>query len=902
MKSNQGGAYVASVSPATAPEQFLRALAEADAWRGPSVVVALVPADGDSGEAAARAAVASGSLPLYRYNPAVEECFTAPVTPGAPAPQAFTLDSEKLRTDLEAFCARATALSLLANATPALNVGADAATEAAVAAAATATAERARLSFEKLMGAIQLPSLRVLFGSDGGNAEGIAKRIVAEAGKRGFTSVAPARPMDSVSDLSEMKEGALASDGGAVYVFVVGTAGQGEFPSNARSFWKTLSAAATTEASSRRCLSSLRFAVVGLGDSNYWPRKEQRHFFNKASVELFTALAALGAAPLLERASCDDQSSGGFQADFRRWVPGLWAALGVGAPGDDGSEGAPRVRQPEAIKTTSNFLRGTIAQGLRDETTGALTYEDTLLTKFHGIYQQDDRDLRGARKKAGLEPAYSFMVRVRVPGGVCSPAQYLVLDALADSHANGTIRVTTRQAIQYHGIIKGKLKPAIAAINRILMDTLAACGDVNRNVMCSPNPDEKSGIHTAVLDFSRRLSDRLSPRTTAYHEIWCDDVLVGGGGADLEPIYGPTYLPRKFKIAVAVPPHNDVDVFAHDLSFVAVAGEGGMLEGFTIVAGGGMGMTHNNTATFPRLAEPLCFASVEDALAIAEAVVTTQRDFGDRNNRKHARFKYTVDDRGIPWLRDQVSSRVGFALQPPRAFRFTSNGDTLGWTLGTAGTCNYTLFIQNGRVKDEEGYTLKSGIRAFAALGVGEVRFTPNQNVILAKIPLSAKSDVDALLTAHGLHNRRYSGLRLNSMACVALPTCGLSLAEAERYLPTLLDKLDAELDAAGLRDDAIVIRMTGCPNGCARPYVAEVGLVGRSPGIYNLYLGAGFSGERLNKLYREDVGEEAIVGALRPLFKRYAVERTDGEHFGDFVVRVGVVKPTLSGRTFHEL
>jgi sulfite reductase (NADPH) hemoprotein beta-component len=574
----------------------------------------------------------------------------------------------------------------------------------------------------------------------------------------------------------------------------------------------------------------------------------------------------------------------------------------VGAPGDDGSEGAPRVRAPEAIKTTSNYLRGTIAQGLRDESTGALAYEDTLLTKFHGIYQQDDRDLRGARKKAGLEPAYSFMVRVRIPGGVCTPAQYLALDALADSHANGTLRVTTRQAIQFHGIIKGKLKPAIAAINRALMDTLAACGDVNRNVMCSANPDDKGGLHAAVLDFSRRLSDRLSPRTTAYHEIWCDNVLVGGGGADLEPIYGPTYLPRKFKIAVAIPPHNDVDVFAHCLGFVAVAGAGGALEGFTITAGGGMGMTHNAPATFPRLAEPLCFAGVEEALAIAEAVVTTQRDFGDRTNRRHSRFKYTVDDRGIPWLAGEVGARVGFPLQPPRPFAFTSNGDALGWTPGAAGAVNYTLFVQNGRVKDAEGYALKTGLRAFAALGVGEVRFTANQNVILANIPVGARPAVDALLGAHGLHNKRHTGLRLNSMACVALPTCGLSLAEAERYLPSLLDKLDAEVEAAGLRDDAIVIRMTGCPNGCARPYVAEVGLVGRSPGIYNLYLGAGFSGERLNKLYREDVGEEAIVGALRPLFKRYAVERTAGEHFGDWVVRAGVVKPNLSGRTFHEL
>ena len=609
-----------------------------------------------------------------------------------------------------------------------------------------------------------------------------------------------------------------------------------------------------------------------------------------------------GAAPLLERASCDDQSPGGFQADFRRWAPALWAALGVGAPGDDGSEGAPKLRAPESIKPTSNYLRGTIAQGLTDATTGALAYEDTILTKFHGIYQQDDRDIRGARKKAGLEPAFSFMVRVRIPGGVCTPKQYLVLDDLADSHANGTLRVTTRQAIQYHGIIKAKLKPAIAGINRALMDTLAACGDVNRNVMCSPNPDDK-GLHAAVLDFSRKLSDRLSPRTTAYHEIWLDDVQVGGGSVDVEPIYGPTYLPRKFKIAVAIPPHNDVDVYAHDLGFIAHAAPGGgPLEGFTITAGGGMGMTHNAPATFPRLGEPLCYATPEEALAIAEACVTAQRDFGDRTNRRHARFKYTVDDRGLGWLAGEVEARTGLKLAPPRAYRFTSNGDALGWTPGPQGTCNYTLFIQNGRIKDAPGYTLKTGLRAIAALGLGDIRFTPNQNVIVAGIPVGCRGQVDALLEAHGMHNKRHSALRLNSMACVAMPTCGLSLAEAERYLPSLLDKLDVAVEEAGLRDDAITIRMTGCPNGCARPYVAEVGLVGRSPGIYNLYLGAGFHGERLNKLYREDVGEEAILGVLGPLFKRYAVERGAGERFGDWLVRGGVVKATLAGRQFHEL
>jgi sulfite reductase (NADPH) hemoprotein beta-component len=358
-----------------------------------------------------------------------------------------------------------------------------------------------------------------------------------------------------------------------------------------------------------------------------------------------------------------------------------------------------------------------------------------------------------------------------------------------------------------------------------------------------------------------------------------------------------------------------VDVYAHCLGFIAHAAEPGApspLAGFTITVGGGMGMTHNAPATFPRLAQDFCFASPADALAIAQAIVTIQRDFGDRTNRRHARFKYTVDDRGLEWLAGEVSARTGLALAPPRGYVFTGNGDKLGWTPGPGGSSNYTLFVQNGRVVDRGSARLKSGLRAFATLAATSapaigmhVRFTANQNVMLAGIPAGApRAAVAALLHEYGLENSaRASGLRLNSMACVALPTCGLSLAEAERYLPTLLDRLEVELDAAGLRQDAIVIRMTGCPNGCARPYVAEIGLVGRSPGIYNLYLGAGFSGERLNKLYKEDVGEEAIVAALGPLFKRYAAERTGAqEHFGDWVVRAGVVKATVSGRTFHDL
>ena len=901
---NYGGCYVASCSTAS-PAHLAAAAAEAAAFPGPALLVVLAAPSA----AAAEAAAASGAWPLYRWDPRKE---------GSEA-GAFALDSQKLRDDLAAFVARDAHLALLANAAPRLE-GEEAAEAAAAAAAAAAPAALSQ-SFARLMGAIELPPLEVLFASDGGNAEGLAKRIGAEARKRGYGAVT-LRTFDAA--VAAGGAGRLLAHLAALpaAVFVVSVAGQGEYPANGRAFAKAIdaavaaaaAAAAAGDAAAAAPLAALKYAVFGLGDSNYWPRKEHAHFFNKPSIDLAAALRALGGAALAPRGSGDDQSSGGFLADFRAWAPALWAALGVGVPGEDGSEGAASAsRAPEAIKPTSNYLRGTIAQGLRDTSTGALSYEDTILTKFHGIYQQDNRDQRGARKRAGLEPAYSFMVRVRIPGGAASPAQYLALDDVADRFANGTLRITTRQAIQFHGIIKGVLKPSIAAVNRALMDTLAACGDVNRNVMCTTDPDD-SALHGAVLAFSRELSDALSPRTTAYHEIWLEDKLVGGGSVDVEPLYGPTYLPRKFKIAVAIPPHNDVDVYAHCLGFIAHASEPGAaspLAGFTITVGGGMGMTHNAPATFPRLAQDFCFASPADAITIAAAIVTVQRDFGDRTNRRHARFKYTVDDRGLPWLAEEVAKRTGLTIQPPRAYTFAGNGDKLGWTPGPGGSCNYTLFVQNGRVVDRDAYRVKSGLRAFAALAgssaaaIGaHLRFTPNQNVMLAGIPAGARAAVAALLAEYGMENEaRASGLRLNSMACVALPTCGLSLAEAERYLPTLLDKLEVGIDAAGLRDDAIVIRMTGCPNGCARPYVAEIGLVGRAPGVYNLYLGAGFSGERLNKLYKEDANEEVIVAALTPLFKRYAAERTSkAERFGVWVVRAGVVKATVSGRTFHDL
>jgi len=553
----------------------------------------------------------------------------------------------------------------------------------------------------------------------------------------------------------------------------------------------------------------------------------------------------------------------------------------------------------EGIKENSNFLRGTILEGLADTSTGALSDDDTQLTKFHGIYQQDDRDLRSERRKQKLEKAFSFMVRVRVPGGVCTPEQWLKMDALADERANGTIKLTTRQAFQLHGILKGDLKPAIQGINQACMDTIAACGDVNRNVMCNPNPYQ-SEVHGEVLKLADAISAHLTPKTSAYHEIWLDDELVQGGEPEVEPIYGKTYLPRKFKIVIAVPPSNDVDIYAHCLGFIAIV-EDGKLVGYNVTVGGGMGMSHGKEETYPRLADVLAFCTPEQAVDVAEKIVTIQRDFGDRENRKHARFKYTVEDKGLPFIREELEKRLGTKLEDPRPFTFEDNGDRYGWVQDANGNWHLTLFIQNGRVRDSQNQRWKTGLREVAKVHKGDFRLTANQNLIIANIPAGQKAQIEAILDEHGLGNSWHqTGLRLNSMACVALPTCGLALAESERYLPDLVTELDTVIEEAGLRDDAIVIRMTGCPNGCARPYLGEIGLVGRAPGKYNLYLGAGFAGERLNKLYRQSVKADELVDTLKPIIQDYAKNRNEGERFGDFVIRQGYVSASGNGADFH--
>jgi sulfite reductase (NADPH) hemoprotein beta-component len=562
----------------------------------------------------------------------------------------------------------------------------------------------------------------------------------------------------------------------------------------------------------------------------------------------------------------------------------------------------------EHIKDASHYLRGTIREGLADPLTGAVASDDTQLTKFHGSYMQDDRELRNERRHSKLEPAYSFMIRVRVPGGICTAQQYLDMDEIANTLANGTLKLTTRQAFQFHGILKRNLKQAMQEIIHSKLDSIAACGDVNRNVMCNPNP-YASEVHQEVFEACCAISDHLTPNTSAYYDIWMDGEKVTGTpkfrtdvGEDEEPIYTKRYLPRKFKIAVAIPPDNDIDLFANDIGLIAIE-EDGKLAGFNVAVGGGMGTTHGMPETYPRLASVMGFTTPDRIVDVVEKIMTVQRDYGCRTNRKHARFKYTVDDYGLDFIREETEKRCGFMLDEAREYTFTNNGDQYGWLKGTDGFWYVTLFVEGGRVKDTKQLKMMTALREIAKEFTDvDFRLTGNQNLMIGKISEADKPGIEAKLKEYKIGEfGTLSGLRRNSIACVALPTCGLAMAESERYLPELITKIEDICEKVGLRDDDIVIRMTGCPNGCGRPFLGEIGFVGKAPGKYNLYLGAGFAGERLNKMYRENIGEEQILEELTPILEAYAKEREDGERFGDFTIRKGYVKATVEGKDFHD-
>lgn len=563
----------------------------------------------------------------------------------------------------------------------------------------------------------------------------------------------------------------------------------------------------------------------------------------------------------------------------------------------DLSQPLEKLDSSETLKANSRFLRGSIAESLRDPITGSISEDDNKLLKFHGMYQQDDRDLRDERRQQKLEPAYQFMVRVRLPGGVCTPQQWRALDTLADRYADGSLRLTTRQTFQFHGVLKRHLQSLIRGLRDVGLDTIAACGDDNRGVMSAVNP-HLSKLHHKLYELARDTSALLRPRTGAYSEIWYGEPPATVTDTE-EPVYGPTYLPRKFKIGFAIPPVNDIDVFTQDLGFIAIR-DGEDLLGFNVSVGGGMGRQDNNLQTYPRLGDVIGFIEPGRVFNVAETVMCIQRDFGDRADRQHARFKYTLDTHGLDWFKTALNERLGFELAPPRPFEFNTQGDALGWQQGSDGRWHYTLLIQNGRIRNTGRFAFKTELLNIITGHEGELRITPNHNLVLSNISPSRKAAMQQRL---GALQRQLPGGRLeqNAIACVAFPTCGLAMAESERYLPGLLEKIRPLLEENGLGDTDITIRMSGCPNGCSRPYVAEIGFTGRAPGKYNLYLGADRSGQRLNKLYRENIGEKQILEELAKLFAHYAKERQPGEPFGDFTVRAGYVTAVKHGREFND-
>ncbi|WP_219597707.1 assimilatory sulfite reductase (NADPH) hemoprotein subunit [Aeromonas salmonicida] len=551
----------------------------------------------------------------------------------------------------------------------------------------------------------------------------------------------------------------------------------------------------------------------------------------------------------------------------------------------------------ERLKRESNFLRGTIEQDLQDPLTGGFNGDNFQLIRFHGMYQQDDRDIRPERTAQKLEPLHNVMLRARLPGGIITPAQWQVIDKFAEEHSlYGSIRLTTRQTFQFHGVLKRDIKLMHQTLNSTGIDSIATAGDVNRNVLCTSNPVE-SELHQEAYEWATKISEHLLPKTRAYVEIWLDGEKLGG---DEEPILGSNYLPRKFKTTVVIPPHNDVDIHANDLNFVAIA-EGGKLVGFNVLVGGGLAMTHGDTSTYPRKASDFGFIPLSHVLEVAAAVVSTQRDWGNRVNRKNAKTKYTLERVGVEAFKAEVENRAGIPFAESRPYEFTSRGDRFGWVEGIDGKHHLTLFIENGRLLDFPGKPLKTGMLEIAKVHQGDFRLTANQNLIIAGVPAGEKARIEALARQYGLLDDGVSEQRKQSMACVALPTCPLAMAEAERMLPAFVTDIESLLTKHGLADDAIIFRVTGCPNGCGRAMLAEVGLVGKAPGRYNLHLGGNLEGTRIPRLYQENITEPQILAELDRLIGRWAAERTAAECFGDFVIRTGVVAPVIdSARDFY--
>lgn len=541
----------------------------------------------------------------------------------------------------------------------------------------------------------------------------------------------------------------------------------------------------------------------------------------------------------------------------------------------------------EKIKRESNSLRGTITESLRDEITGAIVEEDQAVIKFHGMYQQDDRDVREERAAKKLDRLYTFMIRLRLPGGFLTPEQWIATHNIAGENSTGIIKITTRQTLQLHGLIKSKIKPTIQAFNEAKLDSIATCGDINRNVVCSSHP-KQSSIHNEIFSYADKISQLLMPKTKAYYEIWLDEEKILDKKEEEDPLYQDRYLPRKFKIAIAIPPNNDVDAFTNDIGLIAII-ENEKLAGFNLAVGGGLSATHGNDATYPRLATEIGFCnSEEQTLKAVYETLTIQRDYGNRSDRKLARLKYTIDKLGVEWFKQELENRIGFKLEKPREYTFNERSDYYGWHQNHEGLWYYTLFVENGRVLDTDEVKLKSALLDVAKTRFANFRFTCNQNIILSDITDQHKNKIEKLLQNYGVikYTTATSAIRKSSMACVALNTCPLALAEGQRYLPSLISKIEPLLQKHQLSEEDIIIRMTGCPNGCARPYVAEIGLVGTAYGKYNMHIGGDHQGARLNTLFKYNLDEAAILLELDKLFEKFNKSRMSSERFGDFALR----------------
>ena len=557
----------------------------------------------------------------------------------------------------------------------------------------------------------------------------------------------------------------------------------------------------------------------------------------------------------------------------------------------------------ERLKADSNFLRGTIIEDLQDQVTGGFTADNYQIIRTHGMYQQDDRDIRAERTKQKLEPLHNVMLRARMPGGIIKPEQWLAIDKFAQEKTSyGSIRLTTRQTFQFHGVLKPNIKLMHQTLNSIGIDSIATAGDVNRNVLCTTNPVE-SELHQEAYEWAIKISEHLLPKTRAYAEIWLDgEKLEGPEGQETEePILGSNYLPRKFKTTVVIPPQNDVDVHANDLNFVAIA-QDGKLVGFNVLVGGGLAMTHGDKSTYPRRADDFGFVPLANTLDVAAAVVTTQRDWGNRVNRKNAKTKYTLDRVGVDTFKAEVEKRAGITFEESRPYEFTERGDRIGWVEGFDGKHHLALFIENGRLLDTADKPLKTGVAELAKVHKGDFRMTANQNLIVAGVASEDKAQIEAIARQYSLINDGDSKQRQNSMACVAFPTCPLAMAEAERYLPGFVTDVEGILANHNVSDESIILRVTGCPNGCGRAMLAEIGLVGKGPSKYNMHLGGNLAGTRVPKMYKENLNEQDILNEIDALVARWSVERETNEAFGDFVVRAGIIAEVKnSKRDFHD-